>query len=55
MVVVYGPKGTQLRKRQVGRIRRVVRAVAKAVKGWEVDSVTIGMPPLTIKVQPKKK
>lgn len=55
VVVVYGPKGTKLKRSQVGRIRRVVRAVGKAVRSWEIDSVTVGMPPLTIKIQPKKK
>ncbi len=52
---VYGPAGTKLKKAQVSRIRRLVRAVGGALRAWEVDSITVGMPPLTLKIRPKKK
>ena len=52
---VYAPSGTTIEKGDVGRIRRLVRAFGSAVRGWDIESVSIGLPPFVVKVRPKKK
>ncbi len=52
---VYAPSGTTIEKGDLGRIRQLVRALGSAARGWEVESVSIGLPPFVVKVRPKKK